>query len=73
MPNLKGPNRSLDPAARRAEASTPTGASHQAAQVQASAAKRYWQGVAAAGRTAKLAAAPQTDAATPGRQRVVRF
>lgn len=72
MSDIKGSNQSRDPAPRRAEASTPAGAGPQPVQVQASAATHYWQGVAAAGRAAKSAAAPQADAATLGRQRVAR-
>lgn len=72
MSNLKGSNRSHDPAPRQAEASTPTGAGPQPALVQGSAATQYWQGVATAGRAAKSATALQADAVTPGRQRVAR-
>lgn len=72
MLNPKGPSRSHDPAQRRVKASNPAGAGSQPAQVQASAATQYWQGVAAAGRAARPAAASQVHPATPGRQRVAR-
>ncbi|WP_424138466.1 hypothetical protein [Roseomonas chloroacetimidivorans] len=73
MSDTKGSNQSRDTAPRRAEASAAAGASSaRPAPGQASAATQYWQGVAAAGRVAKPAAAPSTEAATPGRQYGVR-
>lgn len=73
MSDTKGSNQSRDTASRRAEASAAAGvSSSKPAQVQASAATQYWQGVAAADRAAKPAAAPSAEAATTGRQRGVR-
>lgn len=72
MSNLKGSSRSHDAAPRPAEASTPAGAGLPPAQVQASTATQYWQGVAAAGRAVKPASASQARDATFGRQRAAR-
>jgi len=73
MSDTKGSNPSRDTAQRRAEASASAGpSSSKPAQGQASAATQYWQGVAAAGRGAKPAAAPLAEAATSSRQCGVR-
>jgi hypothetical protein len=72
MYNTKDSNQSRDVAPCRAEPSAMASAnSSKPAQGQASAATQYWQGVAAAGRAAKPAAAPSAEAATLGRQRSV--
>lgn len=70
MSDTKGSNQSGDPAPRQAEASAADGANaQQPAQGQTSAATRYWQGVAAAGRAAKPAAATPAEGAKPWRRR----
>jgi hypothetical protein len=72
MSDTRGSNQSRDPAPRRAEASATAGAGNQQApQERTSAATQYWQGVAAAGRAAKPAAA-QAEATPPARQRGLR-
>lgn len=73
MSDSRSSNQAHDPAPRLAEASAAAGASSsKPAQGQASAATQYWQGVAAAGRTAKSAAAAPAQIVTPGRQRGMR-
>jgi hypothetical protein len=74
MSDTKSSSPSRDPVPREAEAPAAASAStQQPVQGQVSAATQYWQGIAAAGRAAKPAAATPAEAATPGHHRRARL